>query len=473
MTFFGDMPGNLSSLESSAESFSQAPAAYGLDLHQPTKMLLSLRNFAVILAIFGLSANAQSATVPECAHWTTAFVFTEFMPHAEVAGTQEERLLLYQQNPQLCAEENLGRCTTRQYLITGDRVVIGHQCEAWAHVEFYASRKRIRTTGWVQLSRLKMLEPDQKMLAAQAKWSSPMKRGDTPLEKATTADSITEVKALVKTGAELNQALALAITRRKSGLAIALIELGAKPSEVSEPCLLTGNAIYGELRALSAILEAGAVINCTTGSQLSSPLKGLARADRAGRPRSKAMGLLDPGLDNPIEALKLLVRHGADLNIKDAWGGTPLRATVEHNNVDIATALLDMGADAINYIDDSTSMGEQTGNTILMHAVDWYSLRRDSSLVRQLLKHGADINFKNKLPYDSHCDKTTSGKCTFRGQTALTRAATDGYYPIVKLLLEHGANPALTRQDGATPAQIARENKHEDVANLIEEYIKK
>jgi ankyrin repeat protein len=108
-----------------------------------------------------------------------------------------------------------------------------------------------------------------------------------------------------------------------------------------------------------------------------------------------------------------------------------------------------------------------------MHAVNWYSLRWDSTLVGLLLQHGANIDFKNELPYDAHCDKSTSGKCTFRGQTALTRAAADGYYPVVKLLLEHGANPCLHRQDGATPVQIARENKHEDVAKLIEKYIEK
>jgi ankyrin repeat protein len=171
--------------------------------------------------------------------------------------------------------------------------------------------------------------------------------------------------------------------------------------------------------------------------------------------------------------MRLFLRYGADVNIKDVWGGTPLRATVESNNVDIASLLLEAGADVNNYINNSTSVGVQSGNTVLMHAVGWYSYRLDPTLLKLLLRHGADVDFRNDLPYDDECDTTTSGKCTFRGQTALTRAATDGLYAVVKLLLDNGANPTLARSDGAAPADVARDRGHKDIAQLVEKYVKK
>jgi ankyrin repeat protein len=197
-------------------------------------------------------------------------------------------------------------------------------------------------------------------------------------------------------------------------------------------------------------------------------------ADRAARPVWAAMGHpLDPGVDDPAAMMQLFLRHRADLNIKDVWGGTPLRATVEKNNVDIAELLLEAGADVNNYIDNSTSIGEQSGNTVLMQAVHWYSYRWDPTLVKLLLRHRADVDFRNDLQYDEECDKTTSGKCTFRGQTALTRAATEGAYDIAKLLLDSGANPTLSRGDGATPVSIARANGHPQIAQLVEKYVKR
>ena len=91
-------------------------------------------------------------------------------------------------------------------------------------------------------------------------------------------------------------------------------------------------------------------------------------------------------------------------------------------------------------------------------------------MIELLLRHGADVNYRSKLRYDENCDRTTSGKCTFRGQTALTRAATEEHYTIVKLLLENGANPLLPREDGKSPRQVACDWKHIDVAKLIKKY---
>jgi ankyrin repeat protein len=39
---------------------------------------------------------------------------------------------------------------------------------------------------------------------------------------------------------------------------------------------------------------------------------------------------------------------------------------------------------------------------------------------------------------------------------------------MVELLLKHGADPALTNADGKTPAAVAREKGHHEIAALLE-----
>lgn len=46
-----------------------------------------------------------------------------------------------------------------------------------------------------------------------------------------------------------------------------------------------------------------------------------------------------------IEQLQFLVRNGADINIKNSQGFTPLMIAVLKNNIDMVRALLDVGAD--------------------------------------------------------------------------------------------------------------------------------
>jgi ankyrin repeat protein len=50
----------------------------------------------------------------------------------------------------------------------------------------------------------------------------------------------------------------------------------------------------------------------------------------------------------------------------------------------------------------------------------------------------------------------------------LTFAAEQGYAGIVRILLDHGANPQITRSDGLAAAAIAMENGQDDIATLIE-----
>jgi ankyrin repeat protein len=140
------------------------------------------------------------------------------------------------------------------------------------------------------------------------------------------------------------------------------------------------------------------------------------------------------------------------------------------NNLGIAKLLIKAGAKVNQQLDDSTSRGEQEGNTILMETIYWYSLFKDASAIELLLANGANPNDNNSLPYDEYCDKTTSGKCTWRGYTVLTFAAKHGWDEVVKLLLRYGADSSIPRNDGKEAYEIAKEYKHFSTANIIKKY---
>jgi ankyrin repeat protein len=76
-------------------------------------------------------------------------------------------------------------------------------------------------------------------------------------------------------------------------------------------------------------------------------------------------------------ALRLLLEHGADINLQDETGLTPLQ---------------------------------------------WASFNGALEVVRLLLEHGADVEATNK-----------------QGKTALQEAAQEGHDQVLKLLREHGA----------------------------------
>lgn len=76
---------------------------------------------------------------------------------------------------------------------------------------------------------------------------------------------------------------------------------------------------------------------------------------------------------------------------------------------------------------------------------------RNLEAVRLLLEHGAPVNALQQ-----------SGFC------ALHAAAQNGDRAMVDLLLQHSADPKLPNDDGKTPAMVAWEKGHTEIAALLE-----
>lgn len=177
--------------------------------------------------------------------------------------------------------------------------------------------------------------------------------------------------------------------------------------------------------------------------------------------------LLYAARDGQIEAAKLLIENGADLEIREANLMTPLLMALLNNQLDVAYQLIDAGAQ-IN-VDDFY------GRSPLFAAVDYRNLDMNSDreddpqdnyinrepildMIKYLLDHGADVNARTKewppekkwlysLNDVSWVDMT--------GQTPFVRASAAGDIPAMKMLLDYGADPHIATYEGTTALMAA------------------
>ncbi|HWT97792.1 MAG TPA: ankyrin repeat domain-containing protein [Terriglobales bacterium] len=379
------------------------------------------------------AALADPAGTPICSHWPADA--TSGPPrYARIAGQEGERVYIHQAHPQLCRRPDDDGCGDKAYVIPGDRVELRFICGAWSNVLYQPRIKSSpATAGWVETSRLYAADP----------------LGKTPSPAADTL-AVTPLFAAVQRG-NLDSA-------RK------LLEAATPQARTDEvPQVLGLAAMMGDLDMLNMMLSNGLhpddvdagdeqkrtpLMQVASGKGISSPV---AAGDDSGRQRT---------VDATVIARRLIAA-GAKLDAQDSQGATPLFYVAAENNIRVAGVLLDAGAD-VNVV---AKGGAEQGYTPLMRAIDAYPATLDPSLVQLLLDHGAKPDF--------HTGDVLDPVPSYTGETALTVAARQGYMTVARLLLEHGANPALARADGALPADIAEKSHYPKLAALIRQYAAK
>ena len=174
---------------------------------------------------------------------------------------------------------------------------------------------------------------------------------------------------------------------------------------------------------------------------------------------------------NDIVLVKALLDSGADVNVRDELGETPLHVSGVRGYKDTASLLIARGADV--------NAGDVRGLTPV-HAAAWGG---HPDTVALLISNGANINARDHdrlTPLHTAAlagRKETVALLIIKGAdinaknkdslTPLHAAALAGDRETVALLIKEGADINVRSDDGLTPLQLASQKGHPDVAELL------
>ena len=304
--------------------------------------------------------------------------------------------------------------------------------------------------------------------------------GTTALHWAARRDDVAMVEALLRAGAKVGATtrlgvtpLQLAATNGSVAVITRLLTAGADPNTVlpdGETVLMTASRT-GAGDAVRALLDRGADL-------------------RRKEPAKGQTALMWAAAENNAAVVKLLIERGADVKERSKSGSfTPFLFAVRGGHVEASMALLDAGVNVNETLPDGTSAlllavinahyelasalldrganpnADGQGWTAL-HQIAW-SRRHNAGfnlpgpvatggvdsldLVRKLVAKGADVNARQKKePRDGNRNLLNR-----LGSTPFLLAAKADDVPLMRVLLECGADARMATNNGTTPLMAA------------------
>ena len=285
------------------------------------------------------------------------------------------------------------------------------------------------------------------LLEAGADPNLALPSGETPLMTAARTDNLGGVKALVSHGAAVNAkeatlgqtALMWALSRNHLVVARTLVDSGADVKARSDTGFtpLMFAAREGNIEAAEILIARGAAVNALS---MESRGQGTENLGEENESPSQISPLLVATVRGHGKLAAYLLEQGADPN-HDGAGYTPLHWT-------------------------AGTWESQTTRDYVVSVVqdgEWGSLaglqgEEKHDLIKALLAHGADPNAQTTRPvprfgYSFHDGSPAGGSSV--GGTPFFFAAMVADVPVMRLLVEGGADPLIPATDGTTPLMVA------------------
>ena len=316
------------------------------------------------------------------------------------------------------------------------------------------------------------VESVRALLRAGAKANAANRNGITPLSLAALNGTRNIVEALVEAGADVNAllphgqtALMLAARAGQADAVNVLLLRGAdvkaREQVLGETALIWA-AAENHPDVIKTLVARGADVDGRS-NPLTFPKEEYGDGKSARLtvlPKGNWTPLMYAARQNASGALKALAEAGASLNATDPDNMTALNVAIINAHYDAAALLLDLGADP--------NIGDVTGMTPLYAAVDLNTFadtpgrptpkpsgKLDAvSVVKALLEHGANPNAILSAPILVRVHDRGDGTLG-AGATSLMRAAKKGDVEMMRLLLAHGADPRLRTRTGTEALMFA------------------
>jgi ankyrin repeat protein len=176
---------------------------------------------------------------------------------------------------------------------------------------------------------------------------------------------------------------------------------------------------------VALLLERGALVN-TVDSFGETPLRYMI-----------ARELVEQDQATALKIIKLLVKAGANVNVKTNVGFTGLIMAIDQRDLELIDVLLEAGADVHDGVNGTNSLHYAAREGLV-------------SVIPRLLQKGALLNNQN-----------------FMGETPLFYAAKAGQTEMVKYLISQGANVELADTIGRTPLMAAISEEHCETVQVL------
>ena len=314
------------------------------------------------------------------------------------------------------------------------------------------------------------METSKALLNAGANASAANRYGVTPLSLAAVNGNAALIEALLAAGASANTVVSkgqtVLMTAARTGnpaAARVLIEHGAdvnaRESQLGETALMWA-ASENQAKVVTLLASRGADINARS-STIQFP------KDRFGLegvltilPHGNWTPLMYAARDGGVDAARALAKAGAEVNATDPDGTTALILAIMNAHYDTANAILEAGADP--------NITDKAGMAALYAAVDMSSLGevygmpprkvndtlKPTDVMSRLIAKGAVVDALLKSPTLQRNHTPGEGQLG-AGTTPLMRAARNGDFAAMQILLAAGADPTLKQPRGTTALMMA------------------